>query len=115
TATAVLAGLGALGAAVRLARWRGLATLSEPLLWSLHLGYAWLAAGLALLAAAPALGLPPVAVWHALFAGAIGTMTLAVMTRATLGHTGRPLRADAVTAAAYVLVGVAAALRVASA
>lgn len=113
--TAALAALGAVAVAVRLSRWRGLATLAEPLLWALHLGYAWLAAGLALVAASPWLDLPSNAGWHAFFAGAIGTMTLAVMTRATLGHTGRALAADRLTAAAYLLVTSAAALRLASA
>ena len=51
---------------------------------------------------------------HALGAGALGAMPLAVMTRATLGHTGRPLAADGATAALYLLVSLAAALRVAS-
>ena len=78
----------------------------------LHLGYAWLAAGLCLL------GVQIVAPWlplftalHALTVGAIGTMTLAVMARATLGHTGRPLRADSGTRTIYVLVTVSALFR----
>lgn len=77
---------------VRLARWRGEKTLREPLLWVLHLGYGWLSFGLLLLgfnSLAPAL--PQTTALHALTVGAIGTMTLAVMTRASLGHTGRPL------------------------
>lgn len=114
-ATPAFAALGAAAVALRLSRWRGLATLAEPLLWVLHLGYAWLAAGLALVAATPWLDLPPSAGWHALFAGAIGTMTLAVMTRATLGHTGRALTADRLTTAAYLLVTLATVLRLASA
>jgi uncharacterized protein involved in response to NO len=71
----------ALGA--RLARWRGGATLREPLVWVLHLGYGWLSLGFLLLALdgiAPLL--PQTTALHALTAGAIGTMTLAVMTRA---------------------------------
>lgn len=94
--------------AVRLARWRGHATLREPLLFILHLGYAWLALGLVLL------GLEMRSALHALTVGAIGTMTLAVMTRASLGHTGRALTADAATCAIYALVTAAAVLRVAS-
>jgi uncharacterized protein involved in response to NO len=92
--------------AVRLARWRGHATLREPLLVVLHVGYAWLALGLILLG----LGVP--AALHALTVGAIGTMTLAVMTRASLGHTGRALTADRTTMAIYALVSAAALLRV---
>jgi uncharacterized protein involved in response to NO len=96
----------------RLARWRGFATWREPLLWVLHLGYGWLALGFILLALSGAVALlPQTAALHALTAGAIGTMTLAVMTRASLGHTGRPLAADPGTTAIYVLVTFAAVLR----
>jgi len=100
---------------VRLSRWCGLATLREPLVFILHLGYGWLGLGLLLLGAN---GLHPLlpftAALHALTAGAIGTMTLAVMTRATLGHSGRPLAADKGTLAIYVLVTLAALLRLAA-
>jgi uncharacterized protein involved in response to NO len=96
--------------AARLARWRGLSTASEPLLFILHAGYAWLAVGLILLG----LEIQPQAALHALTVGAIGTMTLAVMTRASLGHTGRALTADAATVAIYVLVTLAALMRVLS-
>jgi uncharacterized protein involved in response to NO len=98
--------------AIRLARWRGAATLREPLVWILHLGYAWLALGFVLLALSHFVAaLPPTAALHALTAGAIGTMTLAVMTRATLGHSGRPLVAGSGTTTIYALVTVAAMLR----
>ena len=96
--------------ALRLSRWRGLSTLREPLLAILHIGYAWLALGLVLVG----LGVQPQAALHALTAGAIGTMTLAVMTRATLGHTGRALTADGATLAIYALVTLAALMRVSS-
>jgi uncharacterized protein involved in response to NO len=100
---------------VRLARWRGHLTLTEPLVWSLHLGFLWVGVGLLLVGLSAFLpGVPPVAGLHALTAGAMGGMTLAVMTRATLGHTGRPLTADVWTAAIYLLVAAAAALRVAA-
>ncbi len=98
---------------LRLARWHGLATLREPLLAVLHLGYAWLALGFLLMAVnARTLVLPATAALHALTVGAIGTMTLAVMTRASLGHTGRPLVAGAGTIAIYGLVTLAAVVRV---
>ena len=101
-------------AAIRLWRWRGLATLREPLLFVLHAGYAWLAFGLAYMGLNGVFGwAPPGAPLHALTVGAIGTMTLAVMTRATLGHTGRTLRAGPATLAIYLLVTMAAVLRVA--
>ena len=100
---------------VRLARWRGHRTLAEPLVWSLHLGFAWVPAGLLLTGLAPLTGISAAAGAHALGAGAIGAMTLAVMTRASLGHSGRPLAADRMTTALYLLVHLAAGLRVGAA
>jgi uncharacterized protein involved in response to NO len=94
-------------------RWQGIATRPEPLLWVLHLGYLWIPVGLALLAASqwwPSI--PSGAAVHALTAGGFGTMTLAVMSRATLGHTGRPLTAGPGLTAAFVLVTCAALARV---
>ena len=92
----------------RLVRWAGLRTLAEPLVWVLHAGYAFLPLG------ALALGLSAFrpdlvgqgAAQHVWMAGAIGLMTLAVMTRATLGHTGRDLTAGTGTLAIYLcLIG----------
>jgi len=99
-------------ALLRLARWRGRHTLREPMLLILHLGYGWLAAGL-LLAGLDALFdfLPQTAALHALTIGAIGTMILGVMTRVSLRQTGRPQIAGPVTVAIYILVTVAAILR----
>ncbi|HEY3074820.1 MAG TPA: NnrS family protein [Burkholderiales bacterium] len=105
SAMTVAAGL---AAAVRLSRWRGLATVREPLLFILHVGYAWVAIGLLLLGVNGAYAL------HALTVGAVGTMTLAVMTRASLGHTGRPLAAGPGTVAIYLLITLAAVLRIAA-
>ncbi|MFC2952444.1 NnrS family protein [Marinicaulis aureus] len=99
---------------VRLARWRGWKTGAEPLVLILHVGYAWLPLSFLLMgvsAFAPAI-VPPHAALHGLTAGAMGTMTLAVMTRATLGHTGRKLTADAWTIAIYGLVVAGALLRI---
>lgn len=100
----------------RLVRWRGGATAAEPLLLILHIGYAWLVLGAALLGV-NVLGadVPQSAAIHALTAGAIGTMILAVMTRATRGHTGGGLSSDGVTNLIYVLAGLAAIARVAAA
>jgi uncharacterized protein involved in response to NO len=109
-AALIVAGLASL---VRLARWRGHLTLAEPLVWSLHLASLWVGVGLLLLGLGAVFPeVPPAAGLHALTAGAMGGMTLAVMTRATLGHTGRPLAADRLTAAIYLLGALAALLRV---
>lgn len=108
-----------LGAALnlwRLSRWRGVATAAEPLLLILHIGYAWLALGAALLGLSMLdTNLPPSAAIHTLTAGAIGTMILAVMTRVARGHSGRDLSADRNTCLIYVLVILAAIARVAAA
>jgi uncharacterized protein involved in response to NO len=98
---------------VRLANWRGWRTWSDPLVLILHLGNAWIPLGLVLLGASLAgAAVPATAAIHALTAGAIATMILAVMTRASLGHTGRELKANAATSGLYLLVVLAAALRV---
>lgn len=100
---------------LRLARWQGWRTWPEPLLFALHLGYAWLAGGFLVLGFARVTGLlSALDAIHALTVGAIGTMTLAVMTRTTLGHTGRNLHAGFGTVLAYALVGIAALLRLAA-
>jgi uncharacterized protein involved in response to NO len=100
----------------RLLRWRGGEARSEALLVILHIGYAWLVVGAALLGFSvldPAL--PLTASLHALTAGAMGTMIVAVMTRASRGHTGRSLRADRTTMVLYGLVSGAALVRVTTA
>jgi uncharacterized protein involved in response to NO len=111
------AGFAALMAAsiqfVRLAQWQGLRTLRMPIAWVLHLAYLWLAVGLALKALALLGGVPFAAYYlHALTIGAATTMIMAVMTRASLGHTGRPLRVSRATACAYGLLTAAAVVRV---
>lgn len=99
----------------RLSRWSGHSTLREPLVFILHLSYSWLPLGLLLLGLSLLVPTQPVSsALHALGAGAMASMTLAVMTRATLGHTGRDLRADGGTVAIYGLVTAGAALRVAA-
>lgn len=101
---------------MRLARWRGTSTLREPLLAILHVGYLWIIAGVTLLGTAILTrSVPTMAAIHALTAGAIGTMVLAVMTRVTLGHTGRPLQADRIAKMIYVAINLAAATRIAAA
>ena len=97
----------------RLSRWRGWRTWEEPLVLILHVGYAWLGLSMVSLGAAVLeAGLSPADAVHALTTGAVGAMTLGVMTRASLGHTGRPRHAGAITVLIYVLVNLGAVLRV---
>ena len=104
--------LAGLGNAWRLSRWRGHRTGAEPLVWVLHLGYSWIPLGFVLLGLAVLLpDLPRSAALHALTSGAMGTMILAVMTRAILGHTGQALTAGGGTTAIYGLVTLATLLR----
>ncbi|HXZ96459.1 MAG TPA: NnrS family protein [Burkholderiales bacterium] len=99
----------------RLSRWAGGATLAEPLLFILHVGYGWVVVGTALLGLSLLVTVVPVAsAIHALTVGAMGTMILAVMPRVTLGHTGRDLTANRATVAIYVLINAAAIMRVAA-
>jgi uncharacterized protein involved in response to NO len=113
TAAACLAGFAAHTA--RLVQWRGWRTRTDALVAILHVGYAWIPIGFLLLSASIALATPiPSTGLHALTAGAIGTMTLAVMTRATLGHTGRALHASNGTIAIYAAVTISAVSRVAA-
>lgn len=111
--TAAVALFAALAHAARIAGWQTLKTFSEPIVWVLHAAYVWLPIGLFLKAAWLTFGVAWAAHWpHALGAGAAATMILAVMTRATLGHTGRPLVVSKAIASAYGLLIAAAALRV---
>ena len=106
----VAAGLVNLG---RLSRWYGWLTWREPLVLILHLGYGWLALSLLVLGGSIlGIGLPKEDAVHALTTGAVGVMTLAVMTRASLGHTGRPRHAGPLTVFIYMLVNLGALLRV---
>jgi uncharacterized protein involved in response to NO len=113
--TAVVSGVVGIAAAARAANWGTLRTARHPLLWILHLGYAWIPIGLVLRAASAFTG--PVsssAATHALTAGANGSLTLGMMARVTLGHTGRALRPPRPVVLAFVLVLVAGAVRVAA-
>ncbi len=97
----------------RLARWAGMLTWDEPLLFILHTGYAWVALGLLLLGLSIFDGgVPMPSGVHALTAGAISVMILAVMPRVTLGHTGREPIANRATAAMFILINMAALARV---
>lgn len=111
------AGLVALLAAgcnlVRFVRWQGWKTMTVPLVWILHVGYGWLIIGLALTGVSDLFGtLSPTMGRHALTAGAFSTMILAVMSRASLGHTGRQLIASRKTTGAYLFLSAAVLFRV---
>lgn len=106
--TGALCLLAGLAQAWRLARWAGLHTGAEALVWVLHAGYAFVplgflaaAAGALLPGAGQAMGTGAQHLW---MAGGIGLMTLAIMTRASLGHAGRPLHAGPGVTALYLLL-----------
>ena len=109
----VMLTIAGLSSMVRLLRWGGWRTWHEPLVMILHVGYGWI--GLFLLALGISIlgiGFSHENAVHLLTTGAMGAMTLAVMTRATLGHTGRPRHADRLTVGIYLLVNVGALLRI---
>ena len=113
--TELAAGLALLAAvlhAARLALWAPLKTLRRPILWILHLSYAWIVVHLALRGLTGFGVLPYALGTHALTVGAIGGLTLGMMTRTARGHTARPLQAGHAEVAAYVLVQLAALTRV---
>jgi len=100
---------------VRLARWAGDRTGRERLVIILHIAYAFVPLGFLLTAASVFTGIQASAGIHAWMAGAAGTMTLAVMTRASLGHCGQALRASVATQVIYGAIVVAALARIAAA
>ena len=112
-ATSLLALLAGLLHGIRFIRWKVWMTLTEPLIWILHVGYMWLSVALVLIGFAGLTNFVPYASsYHALTIGAFSTMILAVMTRASLGHTGRRLKATLGTTFIYVFITIASVLRV---
>jgi uncharacterized protein involved in response to NO len=109
---AIFAAIAALLHATRLALWRPQRTLHKPILWVLHASYAWIVVHLVLRALGAMELVPPSLATHALTVGAIGGLTLGMMTRTARGHTGRPLQAGTAEVTAYVLVHAAAIVRV---
>jgi len=109
---APLALAAALANAARLGLWHPWRTLSTPLVWVLHAAYAWIVIHLVLRALAALGAVPETLAIHALTIGVIGGMTIGMMTRTARGHTGRPLAADGFEIACYVLVQLAALVRV---
>lgn len=113
TVTGILAFAAAAVHGFRLSRWRGFSTTSNPLLLVLHTAYIWLPVGYVLLGCAVFGWLfTPTAALHALTMGAIANIVLAVTTRVSLGHTGRPLQVARLTVVAYWLLTVAVLIRV---
>jgi uncharacterized protein involved in response to NO len=111
-----LSAVAGLAVAARMAGWQPTRTWRDPLLWSLHAGMAWVATGLLFVAAGDLGGpVPATAGLHALTAGAMGSMILAVMTRVGLGHTGRPLVLPRGAVGSYALVHAGALARVGAA
>lgn len=97
---------------VRLARWQGVRTLSDPLVWMLHLSYAWIPVGILLMALGSAGLLAPSAGIHALTTGAIVGMIVSMSSRAALGHTNRALVSHPLLTTSIVLLNLTAVLRV---
>lgn len=111
-AVATVALVGAAAHGVRLCLWRPWRTLATPLVWILHAAYAWIVIHLALRGLAAFELINASFATHALTIGAIGGLTIGMMTRTARGHTGRPLRADGYELAAFVFVQLAALVRV---
>ncbi len=110
--TASLALAAAVSQTLRLAGWKTLRTLGNPLLWILHVSYGWIPLGFALLGLAAIGVVSASAAFHVLAVGALAGMIIGMLTRTSLGHTGRPLRAGRSETLMYWLVqlGVAARL-----
>ena len=98
---------------LRMWHWQSLATWRVPMLWILHVGYAWIIVALALKGLAGAIPVvTPSAAIHALTVGAIGSLTLGMMSRVALGHTGRAIVASTTITAAFALINAGAVIRV---
>lgn len=109
---AAIAAVTGIAHAARLALWQPWRTLHKPIVWILHVSYAWIAVHLLLRASALLDIVPPGTATHALTVGAIGGLTLGMMTRTARGHTGLALAASRMETAAYLLVQAGAVVRV---
>ena len=105
--TRALSALAAVLNVVRLSRWAGWRTMAEPLTIILHVGYAFIPVGFLMLAIGDGAQIP-----HAWMVGVIGVMTIAMMTRVSLGHSGRPMSSTRAIKGVYVAVIAAALLRI---
>ena len=109
---AAVALLAAVAQAIRLYLWQPWRTTRTPLVWVLHVAYGWIVVYLVLRGLAELELIGSLFAVHALTVGAIGGMTIGMMARTARGHTGRPLRADRFEVTCFVLVAVAAVVRV---
>lgn len=100
---------------LRLAGWQSHRTMHQPLLWILHLSYAWIPFGFVLLALSALQLVSASAAFHALTVGSMGGLIIGMMTRTALGHTGRPLQAGRWEVAMYLLIQLGAIARVCAA
>ncbi|MDH5409906.1 MAG: NnrS family protein [Alphaproteobacteria bacterium] len=99
--------------AIRMIGWRTFKVLHSPIMWILHLGYAWLALGLIFKGIALTADIvSEITAIHALTTGAIGSLTIGVMSRAALGHTGRDLKVSAAITVSYMLISIATIIRI---
>lgn len=108
----VLVGIGALAHLARWVLWQPVKTRRTPIVWVLHIAYLWIPMHLVLRGMAELGWVPPSTATHALTVGAIGGLIIGMMTRTARGHTGRPLKADRAEVFCYVLVLLAAVVRV---
>ena len=111
----ILAVLGIISASIHILRMRHYHTLkifNDPMVWILHAGFSWVIIGLILISLSAIEIVPFSMALHALTAGAIGSMTLGMICRVALGHTGRELKANKLTALIFILIQITAILRV---
>ncbi len=110
---ALIAGLAGIAHLVRMSTWGSAKALTRPMLAILHAGYVWICVSL-LARAAVDLGVPMAATvpTHLFTVGALGAFTLGMVSRVSLGHTGRPIVAGRVTIASYVMVSIAVVFRI---
>jgi uncharacterized protein involved in response to NO len=107
----MFAGVAAIANGIRLGGWYTHRLWRVPLLWVLHLGYSWIVVGFLLKAGSVLEVIPPQFTLHAFSLGAIGVLTMGMMARVSLGHTGRPLKVGPEMAIAFAAVNLAAVTR----
>ncbi|MBL4613181.1 MAG: NnrS family protein [Emcibacter sp.] len=112
----IVGGIAAFAGAMTLLRslsWKGWKVAHDPLLFILHMGYFWIPVGFFLMAYCSFTGAAPIShAMHAFTVGAIGSLTLGVMSRATLGHSGLPLNNEKILTVIFLSVNIAAFSRV---